>query len=327
MGDLMTPYKKALENNGIQFGFYLGQFYNQADNYGGLDGMVRLFEEVAEDFDPSMIYLDWAFSFLQKRGMYNVSLDAAFSAMRARNPDIIIQVNGSKQHPVCLNLGDWDSVSAEGWGAWGDKAWGNWPYPLAWPKKQTMDSWRMIPDPAFYYTRGIEPDWAEMLRIQISLIGEGYTADIDHSTSLIRKHTTIADRLKDWTDSVIYNTHVKMADWANPKDASGKPLPPLYTSYTRCNPGPLTAAAWGYNTINLTGDTIYLHVLKNPRGKTGLPTDGKLIASQLPGKVATVTCMNTGQPVPFTQTGNQLTVDTSSLKPDPVDTILKVELK
>ncbi len=39
-----------------QFGFYMGQFLAKWDNFGGVDGMVRMFEEVAEDFDPAKYY-------------------------------------------------------------------------------------------------------------------------------------------------------------------------------------------------------------------------------------------------------------------------------
>lgn len=89
----------------------------------------------------------------------------------------------------------------------------------------------------------------------------------------------------------------------------------------------ITLGAGNVHALNLKGDALYLHVLKNPRGKNGMPADGKLSIAPVAGTVATLTCMNTGKPVPFAQSGDTLTVDASQVAADPVDTIFKVRLK
>ena len=77
----------------------------------------------------------------------------------------------------------------------------------------------------------------------------------------------------------------------------------------------------------MKGDTIYLHVMKNPRGKNGMPAEKKLVVSPVPGKVTAVTWMNTGRSVSFSQSGDKVTIDAAAVTPDPVDTIFKLQWK
>ena len=66
--------------------------------------------------------------------------------------------------------------------------------------------------------------------------------------------------------------------------------------------------------------------MKNPRGKKGMPADGKITVQKLSGKITAVTCMNNGKPVPFTQTGDTVTLDAAGITADSVDTIFKLML-
>jgi hypothetical protein len=310
MGDIVTPYKKALEKQGLDFGFYMGNF--DGPNHDGADGMVRVFEEVIDTFSPKLIYLDWA-------GWQGTSLDAAFSAIRARDPHCVLLVN--QAHVNNFGNGDWDLTCMEGWGAWGDNAWSNWPYELKWPKKQAMETWRLLPDPDYECTPGLKCDWQQIMRITLSIICEGYIADIDHTPTAARKHTYINDRLKDLEESHVMRAHMKMADWANPKGQ-----PPLYTAYTLCNPGPIQGQKWGYSTVSLDGKTVYLHVMKNQRGKSGMPEDGKLILKDCNMNIKSAKCMNSGHRVPFTVTSTDVILDAIAIPTDPVDTIIQIDI-
>lgn len=318
-GDVITQYKKAAEERGLKFGFYVGGFPRPRVK-ATPGGMVRIFEELTERFAPEVLYFDWASARPE-------STDAAFSAIRTRNPNTIIQVNQAQVNRT--DNGDWDQVSREGWGNWGGATWGSFPSALDWPKKTTMDTWRLLPDPDYDLTKGIKCDTKEITRLMISVICEGYTCNIDHSTVGSRRAGDPEDRLAKWEDSMSYRDHSAIAEWANPKDASGKPLPPLHESYTQVNPAPVPAAPWGYAVINTRRDAIYLHILKNPRGKKGLPADGKisLPTAGLPGKILSAVCMNTGAAVPFALEGDAIVIKAAGLTPDPVDTIVKVQFK
>ena len=110
-----------------------------------------------------------------------VSLDALYSMIKSYDPGTLVVLNGI---PTMSN-GDWDVINLEAWGAWGDDLWGRWPFHLAWPKAHAVESWRLVADPAFEYSEGVQPDWQAYLRLQIALIGEGFIANIDHSPTIV----------------------------------------------------------------------------------------------------------------------------------------------
>ena len=207
-------------------------------------GQLRLVEDAIRRFQPAAFWFDWA-------GWNGVSLDAIYSMIKTYDPETLVVLNGV---PTMSN-GDWDVICLEGWGSWGDRIWDKWPFDFAWPKEHTVESWRLVADPAFEYSQGVEPDWQEYLRVQIALIGDGFVANIDHSPTIRTGVPEGGGKLASLDASVVIQAHRKMADWANPEG-----VPPLHESYTRVNPGPLAAAEWGYNTINLARDAIYLHL-------------------------------------------------------------------
>jgi hypothetical protein len=308
-GILMGRYKAALEKAGIPFGMYVGNL--NGPNHGGDNGAILLIEDAIRQYRPAAFWFDWA-------GWDGVSLDALYSMIKSYNPDTVVILNGI---PTMSN-GDWDIICMEGWGAWGEqeKHWGLMPFDIAWPKKNAVESWRLVADPAFEYSKDVWPDWQEYVRLQIALIGEGRIANIDHSPT-ISSGLDENGCLPSLDNSPVMAAHRKMADWANPPG-----LPPLYESYVQVNPGPLVSAAWGYSTINLPRDGIYLHLVRTPYGKTGFPDNGILGVGPLAQPVTSVSCMNTGSALPFEQEQDKLRIDLSGLTPDPVDTIIKIVL-
>jgi len=299
--DWVARYKAALEGAGLRFGMYIGNL--NGPNHGGENGALLLVEEAVRRYRPAALWFDWA-------GWDCPSVDAIYSVVRTISPETVIVLNGLPT----LSNGDWDVIVLEGWGAWGERMWDLWPFPVTWPKRAPVETWRMVADPAFEYSRGVQPDWQEYLRVQISLIAEGYVANLDHSP-------TIGTEIKTLGDSPTMRVHREIAAWANRPEGIH-----LQESYIGVRPGPLEEAPWGYDTLTLAGDTLYLHLLANPMGKTGMPADRSLTVSPLPVQVRGVEWLNGGAPVPFRQHGKRLTLDLAQVTADPIDTILKVTL-
>ncbi len=305
--NVISNLKESLEKAGVRFGMYFGNF--DGDNHGGDDGAVLVLEEAVKRFHPAALWLDWA-------GWDCPYADAAYSAIKSIDPNIVIVINGVPT----LSNGDWDVACLEGWGAWGNKLWDLWPFELSWPKRQTLESWRLLADPAFEYSAGISADWQAYLRLQIALIGAGCVANIDHSPS-IKTGIDKNGQLTTLDDSPVWHAHEAMAAWANPPD-----LPPLWHSYTEVRPGPLREGEWGYDTVSLDGKTIYLHLLKTPYGKTGRPSTGELAVGRVEVPVLKALCMNTGMELPTVRRGGDVVVSLADVVEDPVDTVIKLEL-
>lgn len=305
--NVIANYKESLEKADMRFGMYFGNF--DGDNHGGDDGAVLVLEEAVRRFHPAALWLDWA-------GWDCPYADALYSAVKTIDPSIVIVINGV---PTVSN-GDWDVACLEGWGAWGPKLWELWPFELPWPKRHSLESWRLVADPAFEYSPGIEPDWQEYLRLQIGLIGAGYVANMDHSPT-IKTGIDKNGRIVKLEDSVVWRTHEAMAAWANPAG-----LPPLWSSYTQVRPGPLREGEWGYDTVSLDGKAIYLHLLRTPYGKTGRPATGEVAVGPVDAPVLRALCMNTGQELPCVRRGGEVAVTLTDVAEDPVDTIIKLEL-
>ena len=90
----------------------------------------------------------------------------------------------------------------------------------------------------------------------------------------------------------------------------------------------MLAAEWGYNVISTDRRNLYLHILKNPRGKTGLPSEGQLTAKPLAAsQVRRVVWMNENRPLKFAHQGDGLTIDLTEVKEDVADTIIRIELQ
>ncbi len=310
----VAPWKEAVETQGMRFGVYMGNITNLPGLPFSSNQAVLVLQQVMQRFHPAVLWFDWS-------GLNAVSPDAMFSAIRTLDPKTVIVLNGAMRG----STGDWDEICFEGWGAWGSRAraWGVWPRPIPWPLKNSPEAWRLMVQPGWgpYNPTNILSSWKQMLRIQISLIGAGFVADVDAIPWLGGGPSPLPlGRMPEVVN------HDKMADWANP---SG--MPPLYPSFTWVNPGPLHPASWGYDVINLRRNVIYLHILKNPRGKTGLPGDRTLTVRPVTERVKDVVWMNANKPLKFaqhlTQTDHGLTIDTTGVKPSRIDTVIRIDLE
>ncbi|MBQ7258247.1 MAG: putative Ig domain-containing protein [Abditibacteriota bacterium] len=323
--DCMKQYKTALENNGIAFGMYIGNFSGvpQFDyNQGAL-----VLEDAMKKLDPKAFWFDWA-------GIDRPQNDALYSAIKSYNPNVLIILNGMLG---AFYNGDYDIMAQEGmnygninllWSLWPTEyRYNNTPFIVDSPKIGGVECWKFMSNPNGKLVSSDDAslnvqDWRDMLKIEISLRGDGVIANIDHTTEIDSSVN------KDVYESFVMRVHKKMADWANPMG-----LTPLWTSFTNTMPykfnnvpGPQNLP-WGYATINSHKDKIYLHFIENKRGKTGLPEDRYFSVNPVLGKVKDIVWMNTGLKVKYIQNKNEVVIDLENITQDQVDTVLCLDLE
>ena len=308
--------KKAFDAEGIKFGMYIGQF-EYIPSLFKYDQVILILEDAMRRYQPASFFFDW-------RGppQHYPDTDAWYSMIRSYNPQCVLILNG-------VNMpqnGDWDLLCQEGresvWHIWpGEHL--NWLYPMLadWPKTYNVDTWLTV-NPTLTEKR----NWSDHVKELISLIGEGYIADFDHtvsSSATWAKQAGVPFPPVSLHDNSTIHIHQQIANWANPKG-----LPSLRPSYTNVDPGPLSAAGWGYNVISADRRNLYLHLLENPRGKSGLPSEGQVTAKPLAAsQVRRVVWMNENRPLKFASQGDGLTIDLTGVKKDVADTIIRIELK
>lgn len=306
--DLVARMKREIEANGMTFGMYLGTLQAPIDYFGQNQGIL-LIRDMMEKFRPKIVWLDWS-------ATEHVGVDALYSVIRTISPETVIVVNGQFRAGT---LGDWDSVCFEGWDAWGSALWALWPEHIPWAKKITPESWRNLSTGAKGWPSGDANAWKDMLRVQLTLIGQGFVADMDHSFD-----PCAGD--EESTSAAMLEQYRRIAAWTSPPG-----IPPLHPSFTQVDPAPLTEAPWGYSLLNTARDTIYLHLMENPHGKTGMPDEKTLTIQPIDARVRQVVWMNRNRPLtfsqPFTSTDRSVTISLDGIVPDEIDTIIKVELE
>lgn len=306
--DLVARMKREIESNGMAFGMYLGTLQAPMDYFGQNQGIL-LIRDMMEKFQPKIVWLDWS-------ATDHVGVDALYSVIRTISPETVIVINGQFRAGT---QGDWDSFCFEGWDAWGSAVWALWPEHVPWAKKITPESWRNLSTGARGWPSGDANAWKDMLRVQLTLIGQGFVADMDHSFD-----PCAGD--EDSTSAAMLEQYRKMAEWSSPRG-----LPPLHPSFTQVDPAPLPEAPWGYTLLSTSRDTIYLHLMENPFGKTGMPNEKTLTINPIDARVKQVVWMNRNQPLKFSQaftsTDRSVTISLEGIVPDEIDTIIKVELE
>ena len=309
--------KKAFDAEGIKFGMYVGQFEHIPTALFQYDQVILILEDAMRRYEPASFFFDW-------RGptQHYPETDAWYSMIRTYNPECTLILNGTNMP----QNGDWDMLCVESrsavWQVWPGE-YLSWLYPMLadWPKTWNVDSWITVtPTPTN------DRQWPDYVKEIISLVGEGYVADFDHTVSSSEAWAKEAGRPfppVSLHDNSTVHVHRQIAGWANPEG-----LPSLRPAFTNVDPGPLHTAEWGYNVISTDRRNLYLHILENPRGKTGLPSEGQLTAKPFAAsQVRRVVWMNENRPLKFAGRDDGLTIDLTGVKKDAADTIIRIELK
>ena len=309
--------KKAFDAEGIKFGMYVGQFEHIPTTLFQYDQVILILEDAMRRYEPASFFFDW-------RGptQHYPETDAWYSMIRTYNPECTLILNGTNMP----QNGDWDMLCVESrsavWQVWPGE-YLSWLYPMLadWPKTWNVDSWLTVtPTPTN------DRQWPDYVKEIISLVGEGYVADLDHTVSSSEAWAKLAGRPfppVSLHDNSTVHIHRQIAEWATPEG-----LPSLQPAFTNVDPGPLHTAEWGYNVISSDRRNLYLHMLENPRGKTGLPTKGEFNVNPLAAsRVRGVVWMNENRPLKFTGRDDGLSIDLTGVKKDAADTIIRIELK
>lgn len=313
--DYVTPTYNQTLLSGLKFGCYWSVYESDRTDgasapalagYTGNDWRMAALEDLFDEYGEMKIlwFDEIGRSIAGGVGGLTVNRewDAMHSYIRTRNPDVVLLMNDGSQS--LMSRGDVDLGETEGWL---DGYWGHWPSPMAGDKAMPTESWRFPGQLSLV-------DHEEWIKVVVSLIGSGFVASLDRSpTAVVNPAFCSCD-----VDAM----HTAIADWMTP----GGGLPTRHQSLARTNPSQVFPGDWGYSTIDLDRDTIYLHVLDNGVGKTGLPGGGSLTVGPILSDVASVRVLNDNTSRTFTQTGTELEIDTTGLTADPVDTIFEIQL-
>jgi hypothetical protein len=309
----MSAYKAEFNKRGIRFGTYVGL----PDNVGYVfkkesdyqfwpcyqDALHRHFQDMCVEYQPAVFYLDGAH--ISPASGQDWNFDALYSIVKTLSSDSLMMPNlaGHAASDDCV--GDADVVSVEGdndripyWSRWPNHHSGrnpkfipiaSWRFPFSWAVWKGSDRFKADePDYA---------DWQEWTRVVISLIAEGYICDLDHTLGHGNEEL-----------------HRQIGDWLHPR----------LDSLIGTRPGRLTDADWGYDVER--DNTLYLHVMKNERGKRGLSGQSSLTVGQVSGAVRQVTLVPSEKVLSFEHEDDSITIDLTGVEADPVSTIIAIDL-
>jgi hypothetical protein len=299
----------ALRRGGVErTGFYFSRFGDTLNRPFHNDAYFAQIEDLVGRHKPALIWFDeFGFPNQVERCGGQWEYEPMHSIIRALNPVTLILMNNGQCE--FRGRGDNDVISAEGYSpSEKNNYWQPWPSLAmsgAHPKRLPIESWRC---PNTQY--GPRYDWQEWVRVVFSLIGEGYTADLDGTVA----HSGIGT---DPARASLFQESI--ANWMRPR-----PGVDLKEAFVGSQPLPLANAPWGYAVKS--GDRVYLYIVKNPRGKSGLPADGKVripAAALGLGRIAKATVLNSGKTCQVSEEKDSMVI--SGITADPVVTVLRLE--
>jgi hypothetical protein len=315
---------RAFRTHGIRFGAYVGFFDNikpafrflRLDDKGKLtetldagnwplyqSAVQQHLERMCLEYQPAVLFLDnlkWG----KRNGLY-WDLDALYSLIKTMAPECIVLANSDTDYDV----GDADAISVEGNND-AEPYWSRWPRGRSGfnPKQVAIEAWRF--PFAWANWQGTErarsrkptdpdafQDPEEWLRVLVSLVGEGFECDMDHSFGFGREAM-----------------HHRMAEWLGPR----------VLAIEKTHPGPLAEADWGYNVAR--ENTVYLYLLSNSRGKVGLNGRAALTVGPLDRRVRSVRLVPGNASLKFEKNGTSVRIEFQGVHPDPVSTIVALDL-
>ena len=355
--DMVKLAKEAAERHGLRFGvYYASEGSNRLPNghTNNSSGFFANVEDLMKRYDPSYLFFDGG-----PQGKGNV--DAMWSAVRAYNDYALIQANDQNEagdndltileteytgKMPYVHGGYWETnmlnqnkyTVEEAWthpffqeiGVWAQYAGGN-----------MRDDWRLFAEYIIYSIgHGIVPNYDQMIvnTRGVNWSGIGFAAGSKDEYYYLplnaQQMIDMRDKVNAWmanegkpdlheslfgTMPYYFDTYEKKAGWHENTEKE-----PFLTA--KYGEGP----DWGYTVAR--NQYIYMHMQENTMGagraKVGFTGQESMEVGPFTDKVLHVEWLNEGRELGFTTSTrdgkNYITIDTSAVKADPVDTIIKI---
>ncbi|MCD5344908.1 discoidin domain-containing protein [Agromyces sp. S2-1-8] len=327
--DGLKPMVDAIRRYGMDVGIYY------ATEGGGLqhfstDVLVQNVEDLLERYDPRYLYFDGP------QSMPNANYDVMYSAVRNHSADVVIDSNAWGEE-----YGDPDLRTNEASHIFSNASANHL------VKRTPMEPWKILgtrnQDSPYYPQRD---DFRLVAQETIMNAGRGYVDNNDqtivdgrgpnwHSPEEIvtrypkgaQEFIDVREQMGAWfapkpginlLESVTGTTPFFLPGYGYEDDGVGN-----YEKFA--HPNATTGPQWGYATAR--DNNMYLHILSGPDGKKGFGAiqDGKLTIGGLEHDVTAVTHLNTGKAISFSQDGDTVSLELSTVSADPIDTIIKLE--
>lgn len=310
--DYITPYMEAVKRHGIRWGMYYPS-EGAGNKHHNSSGFARDVEDLITRYgNPSQWFFDGN-PFL--RG----NLDAMYSIVRAYGDDALILSNATPEQ------GDTDLKVTENGRYWENALGDHTPWSLPDNKVTTIDAWRhpftkTLDIWTVYHGGQVRNDWRNFAKAHIVEIATGQMADFDQAITMARGENGSGANPSAPRDTFpvdaqkFIDMRESYAEWINPR----------LESLIGTAPGPLASASWGFSTQR--DNLIYLHVFDAPApiNKTGMPAGGSMTISPVTDTVDEVSVLGGGT-LPFVQNGSTVTITTTGVTVDPIDTIIKIK--
>ncbi|MFI1092491.1 putative Ig domain-containing protein [Streptomyces sp. NPDC020917] len=341
--DRVEQAKEAAERYGLKFGVYFSALYKGAAlPESDIQGLVAR-------YNPWYVFADGG-----PESYANV--DVAWSSARNYNDRVLIDANPNPQ------TGDQDITLHERpfWNSepYTDGGWSSGVLPQG--RKVAHEEWNdpytTALDVWTQYAKGNErDDWADAAKEMIDQYGHGYVMNYDSSIAVTRGLDNLSSNLDNTnifsmvpiSSQQLSDMRTSIVKWMDnnrgpdlresmygttPYTMDYTPKPGWYTDPQKAiahGQGP----DWGYAMAR--DQYVYMHMIKNQiSGVAKSGFDGQAQMSRIGPfdyKVDAVEWLNKGTALPFTmeQDGDKyyITIDTSTVTSDPIDTIIKIRTK
>ena len=349
--DVVGQVKEAAERHGLRFGVYYaseGSNRIKDSRVNCSSGFYMNVEDLMKRYDPSYLFFDGS---PQGKG----NSDAMWSAVRAYNDYALIQAND--QNEVSDN--DLTILETEYIGATPYTQGGYWETNNLMQNKYTVNEWWTHPCVKAVPGWKIRDDWRLFAEYIIYCIGHGSVANYDQMIISNRgvdwdgigydagtkdsyyywpqnaqEFIELRDNLNAWmaneggpdlheslfgTMPYYFDTYEKKEGWHENTEKE-----PFLTA--KYGEGP----DWGYSVSR--DQYVYMHMTENTigngRAKKGFTGQESIYVGPFDYDVTKVEWLNKGQELNFTPSEKDgkkyITIDTSSVETDPIDTIIKI---
>lgn len=349
--DMVGQVKEAAERHGLRFGvYYASEGSNRIvdSRVNCSSGFYMNVEDLMKRYDPSYLFFDGG-----PQGKGNA--DAMWSAVRAYNDYALIQAND--QNEVSDN--DLTILETEYIGSTPYTQGGYWETNNLMQNKYTVNEWWTHPCVKAVQGWALRDDWRLFAEYIVYCIGHGSVANYDQMIvsnrgvdwNGIRYDAGTKDSYYYWPQNAQEfielrdNLNAWMANEGGPDlhESLFGTMPYYFDTYEKkegwhenTEKEPFLTAKygegpdWGYSVSR--DQYVYMHMTENTigngRAKKGFTGQESIYVGPFDYDVTKVEWLNKGQELNFTPSEKDgkkyITIDTSSVETDPIDTIIKI---